>query len=129
MPYPDLRTENAIKRLRRLVGALRVESPIEAKLYPALVALAETRRCYVRAQYKLKKFRYDFAIFDVYHRVVALVECDGKAFHETPSQRRRDKQKDKIARDLRLPLFRFVGADIWADPFKCAEQIANRYGW
>jgi len=130
MPYPDRKTEKAIRQVRRMLAILRMESPIETKIYPALLALAEPRGCYVLPQYKLKRFRYDFAICVLYslpRRVVALVECDGKAFHQTPIQRRRDRRKDEIARQERLPLFRFSGSQINADPFKCVEQIADTW--
>jgi len=129
MPYPDERTEAAIKRLRRMVGSLRVESPIEAKIYPALVLFWERQGCYVRAQYKLGHFRYDFAIFDPSGRLLALVECDGKAFHSSRRQRKRDRKKNQIARELGRPLFRFTGSQINEDAPGCVQSMGRWNGY
>jgi len=129
MPYPDLRAEAAIKRLRHLVGAIRVESPIEAKFYPWLVAWVERQGCYVRSQYRLDRFRYDFAIFAPGGDLIALVECDGKASHKKRRARKRDTEKNNKARAIHCPLFRFTGSQIWNDPEGCAVSMGDRTKW
>ena len=55
-----------------------------------------------------------------------IVECDGHEFHErTKEQAMNDRQKDRLLQEMGFKIFRFTGAEIWADVFKCAEQTIS----
>lgn len=55
-----------------------------------------------------------------------LVECDGHDFHErTKEQAKRDRQRDRDLQRAGFQVFRFTGSEIFADPFKCAEEAFN----
>ena len=50
-----------------------------------------------------------------------IVECDGHEFHDrTKEQASRDRERDRRLQKLGYPVFRYTGADIWGDVFKCA---------
>jgi very-short-patch-repair endonuclease len=53
-----------------------------------------------------------------------VIECDGHEFHErTKEQAARDRGKDRELQRIGLNVFRYTGSEIWADAFKCAEQV------
>lgn len=53
-----------------------------------------------------------------------VVECDGHDFHErTKEQARRDKSRDRALVSCGFEVFHYTGSEIWADVFKCAEQV------
>ncbi len=98
-------------------------SPIELSLMQALVALAEFEFD-VLPQVKLARFRYDFGIARVgSEKLLALIECDGREFHSKPAQQANDQAKNALARQLKLPLFRFTGSQIFRDRFACAKSV------
>lgn len=106
--------------------ALRIkplcESPIEVMLGAYLwQALGQSDGWRLTPQFKIGRFRYDFAICDTDRAdVVVLVECDGKEFHSSPEQIANDRRKDAEADRQRFPIVRFTGADINRDPRSCA---------
>lgn len=74
-------------------------------------------------------YRVDFLIAaKPYHTdevFYVVVECDGHAFHErTKDQAQRDKARDRAMTAEGLMVFRFTGAEIYADANKCASEIA-----
>jgi very-short-patch-repair endonuclease len=101
------------------------ESPIERRLAVFLVPYAEQWGFKVISQFKHDDFRYDFAI-EKDSEVIALIECDGREFHSTPEQLSRDVAKDLSARQARLVMFRYSGAEIYADAKGCAQNIIFR---
>jgi very-short-patch-repair endonuclease len=100
-----------------------VESAIEKLLADEFPRFAKPCGYVVVPQYELGPFRYDFAIKNDTGTVVAVVECDGRAFHSTAEQRQRDRAKDELARQHGLRMFRYSGRDICSNPAKIAEQI------
>jgi very-short-patch-repair endonuclease len=77
-------------------------------------------------QFILGKYRADFLLdFDGFAgRFVRLVvECDGHDYHErTKEQARRDKARDRYIVSTGLPVFRFTGSELAADPTSAAHQ-------
>lgn len=67
---------------------LKVESPIEARLYDALVFRGHSPQTQVR----IGKYRADLD-FPQYRLVL---ECDGKDYHTSSSQREHDRKRDTI---------------------------------
>jgi very-short-patch-repair endonuclease len=103
-------------------GAIPCESPIERQLAWYLIPHAIRHGFTAVEQFKLGRYRYDFAIlWD--GNVVGLVECDGAEFHSTPQQQARDVAKDLLAEQSGLPIFRYRGRDIHRNAWKCAEEI------
>jgi very-short-patch-repair endonuclease len=52
-----------------------------------------------------------------------VVECDGHEFHaSSKKQIIRDRKRDRALQALGLPVFRYTGADIWQDVFRCAAE-------
>lgn len=55
-----------------------------------------------------------------------VVECDGHDFHEkTKEQARKDKSRDRTLQSCGYPVFRFTGAEIFQDVFKCIADILS----
>ena len=74
-------------------------------------------------QFCLGKFRYDFAIhISTEEMPESLIECDGKAFHSTPEQRKNDNRKDDLAAEIGIKLFRFSGSEIYRQVDWCVAQ-------
>ena len=54
------------------------------------------------------------------------VECDGHDFHEkTKEQARHDKQRERALIKGGYNVIRFTGSEIYEDPYKCADEIAE----
>lgn len=79
------------------------------------------------AQFRLRRFRYDFVIGQP-DRGVVLVECDGAAWHSAPEQVANDKRKDEAAREEGYALIRFSGKDLRCQADACARLAAGRVG-
>lgn len=55
-----------------------------------------------------------------------VVECDGHDFHErTKEQAAKDKSRDRALQTAGYKVFRYTGSEIWANPVKCATEVAN----
>ena len=103
------------------------ESPIERQFGIAAAVIFEEAGLRIVPQYKLSRYRYDFAIVHPgLDRVLMLVECDGKAFHSTPEQRENDRQKDAAAAEIGVFVARYTGKEITIDPRYCAENALGR---
>jgi len=65
--------------------------------------------------------------YDCGNRVDSVaVEVDGHDFHEkTKEQASRDKERDRAIQKFNCKVFRYSGADVFADPFRCALEIVN----
>lgn len=87
----------------------------------------------IETQAEIGKYRCDFRLTLSEHsarngidRVTVIVECDGHDFHEkTKEQVARDKKRDRAIMTVGVPLLRFTGSEIYADPFKCAKEVAD----
>ena|SRR3990167_5735720 len=83
----------------------------------------------ISPQYRIEKYRVDFAIFaedfsdNVLHIVV---ECDGHDFHErTKKQAARDRSRDRRIQALGWKVMRFTGAEIHNDAMACANEVSQ----
>ena len=55
-----------------------------------------------------------------------VVECDGHDFHErTKEQARHDRRRDRYMQSVGLPILRFTGSEISADPIGCGQQVLS----
>jgi very-short-patch-repair endonuclease len=107
------------------------ESPIEREMHLALahaaVAAGMDDGLYIYPQCHVGKYRVDFLVQcrrgdEALAEVV--VECDGHDFHErTKAQASRDKKRDRDLQADGITVLRFTGADIWRDPFSCADEV------
>jgi very-short-patch-repair endonuclease len=97
----------------------RCESPIEWRLYNAL-----KRRGYeVKTQVRCGAFRIDLALPQ--YRVA--IECDGHAFHSSPSQKSRDRRRTAyLYRNGWNSVLRFTGSEINRDVEKCVDRIESK---
>lgn len=101
--------------------APKCESPIEVQLGAHLLR-SLSPPFELRPQFKLGRFRFDFAIMVDEHAIM-LIECDGKEFHSTPEQIENDQRKDKLAAAVGIKLLRFTGREIFHHPAQCAERV------
>lgn len=75
-------------------------------------------------QYALGRFRYDFAITRRGRpKPIALIECDGKEFHQTEEQLVNDRAKNNLAAKEEIYLFRFSGSEIFRHLDECVGRI------
>lgn len=92
------------------------ESPIEADFGASFLTVAGPRFD-LFPQYKMGRYRYDFAIFKRgADSPVVLIECDGKQFHSTPEQLANDAAKDAAAVAAGAIPLRFTGSEIYRSP-------------
>lgn len=63
-------------------------------------------------------------IFDE-HRVRVVVECDGRKFHSSDEQQRKDRERDKDMKAHGFWVMRFTGSDIHRDPRGCARSVVD----
>lgn len=133
------------------------QSPIEVALGTALVLLDVKRRFPTRnmlvlrvctddacsymtstfgdyrilvPQYRWGKYVIDFAYLEPSFRI--FIECDGHDFHErTKEQAAHDRRKDRAIQAAGVPILRFTGMEIYADPCGCALQVYDQIqlGW
>lgn len=129
MPYPEtqndpLWVEKFLAHIQRRVDMTKVcESPIEIDLGAALLAQAEGKYR-ICPQYKLHRYRYDFAILPKEQLTpLVLVECDGAAFHSTPEQLANDRAKDQAAIKAGTRVIRVTGKEIYHNPDSWAAFI------
>jgi very-short-patch-repair endonuclease len=104
------------------------ESPIEIELGAQLCKVIRSfEGLSLQPQFSLGPYRYDFAIVDEHSGLpIALIECDGREYHETEEQRANDRAKDDFATKERLLLFRFSGAEIYRDAQGCVSSIFKK---
>lgn len=110
--------------------ASKCESPIERILADWIQFEFELRfppnTIEVIPQFKLARFRYDFAIRFVGEEIpLLLIECDGKEFHSTPDQRANDVRKEWAAQDVGAQCLRYTGSDIYRFSNEIAKGLAD----
>jgi very-short-patch-repair endonuclease len=57
----------------------------------------------------------------------AVVECDGKEFHEGISERHRDNARDRDTWDAGYAIFRFTGSAIYRHADECVAEVATAF--
>jgi very-short-patch-repair endonuclease len=77
----------------------------------------------IRPQFCWENYRIDFAILTKLPYPI-FIECDGHEFHErTKEQAGRDREKDRRIQAAGIPILRFTGSQIHANPNKCAMEV------
>jgi very-short-patch-repair endonuclease len=113
------------------------ESPVEALLYagwvmmePRLMLTADAG-VKVLQQEQVGPYRADF-LFRIRDHATGqvkslVVEVDGHDFHErTKAQAAKDRSRDRWMAQNGYEVMRFTGSEVYANPFKCALEIAER---
>lgn len=82
----------------------------------------------LESQIEVEGARVDFLAttmagkFGLYKSLI--IECDGHDYHErTKEQASRDRARDRKFQNAGHTIYRFTGAEIYADPIKCANQV------
>ncbi|MET3696924.1 very-short-patch-repair endonuclease [Bacillus oleivorans] len=96
---------------------IKIESPIESKLYNTLLF----NGYYVRTQYVVppKRYRIDLALP---HYKIA-IECDGKDYHSSPISKARDRRKTAYLKKRGWTVLRFSGSMINNNMKKVIRRI------
>lgn len=125
---------------------MTTESPIEEDFRQAFVAMArateiqgmsademkrrslnEPGEIFIAPQVWVGKYRADFLVMATRkgwtRPTTVCVECDGKAFHSSSEQRRRDGVRDYFFACSDIHTIRFTGSRLWSDPFGCARDV------
>jgi very-short-patch-repair endonuclease len=91
-------------------------SYIEQKLYYALLSAGYD----VRKQAKCGPYYVDIAL----PKYKIAIECDGKDFHSSPSQKKYDKKRSAyLYRHGYKHVIRFTGSEINKNPYECVNKI------
>jgi very-short-patch-repair endonuclease len=114
---------------------LECESPIEQLMYCGLLSRQKDLRSrlpftvapqqWLRDKDGQNRYRVDFMVEHATMGVKIAVECDGFEYHETPEAATRDKARDRFIQAAGIPVLRFTGSEIWAQPYTCAREVAN----
>lgn len=82
----------------------------------------------IHTQIGVSKFRIDLGVVhpDFPGKYLAGVECDGAAYHSSPSARDRDRMRHNILENLGWKLLRIWSTDYWIDPARVFENIHQR---
>lgn len=96
----------------------KCESPIERRLFKALTY----RGFNVKTQEKCGPYRIDLVL--PLYRIA--IECDGKAYHSSPEQKKRDKRKTNYLRRHGWSVLRFTGSDINGNMSKVIRRIEGK---
>jgi very-short-patch-repair endonuclease len=92
------------------------ESYIETRLYYKLIEAGYNPK----AQVRCGPYRIDMVIGKI------AIECDGKAFHSSPEQKKYDKRRDAyIRRHGYKAVLRFTGSEINKDVYTCINRIGR----
>lgn len=96
----------------------KCESPIERRLFNAL-----SSHCfYVRTQERCGTYWIDL-VLPTYK---IAIDCDGKAYHSTPEQKKHDRRKDRFLRKNGWSVLRFTGSDINGNMKKVLRRIMRK---
>lgn len=104
---------------RRSKEINQCESYIEANLLLAFIRNGGDLR--LVSQESIGKYRVDFIVAGTN----VIVECDGYDSHKTKEQITHDNQRDRFLQKNGYIVLRFGGAEINADPDKCALEIVD----
>ena len=79
----------------------------------------------VQTQVGVSKFRIDLGIIDPNQpgRYLAGIECDGAAYHSSPSARDRDRVRHSVLENLGWKLIRIWSTSYFIDPQRTIEQV------
>jgi very-short-patch-repair endonuclease len=104
------------------------ESPIEVMFGAAAALIIKSGHpdLSLVPQYRLDRYRYDWAICNAAGRPLLFVECDGAEYHSTLEQRANDTTKDLRAAAAGISLLRFSGRDINRHADACARIAIAR---
>jgi very-short-patch-repair endonuclease len=95
----------------------KCESYIEWRLYEALAKKGYK----VRTQTRCGPYRIDMTIGRI------AIECDGKAFHSSPEQKKYDKRRSSyLYRNGYRSVLRFTGSEINRNVWSCVSQIEKK---
>jgi len=100
--------------------SLKLESPIERRLYQALKFRGE----YIKTQVPCGKYRIDIAL-PAYH---IAIECDGEPYHSTRLQKAHDRRKNAYLRENGWKVLRFPGKRIYKDLNGILRRIEKEKG-
>lgn len=126
VPLGDAVREALEKIVVRAELAATTESPIETMLGAELfLAIRDHDTFSCVPQYKWPPYRIDWAIL-AHGEPIAFIECDGKEWHSSPDQIRRDNARDEAARKAKILVFRFTGSEIYRNANKCALTVFQR---
>lgn len=100
----------------------RTESPIEEALFLALNSKSMTIGR-VSTQVELGPYRIDLALPDA----KLAVECDGRDYHSTPGQIKKDQERDEYIHRLGWTVLRFPGSRIHGDLWGCVDDVMRVY--
>lgn len=117
-------------------GNSQCESPMEAllragwELSGALRTITPDAKLKYAQQQPVGNYRADF-LFSILDKDGSqkglVVEVDGHDFHErTKAQAARDKARDRWMTSEGYQVMRFTGSEVYANPFKCAQEVANQ---
>lgn len=125
-----------IRKVRYLYAHLvdACDSDIEAAMCVGLCSVLsgqmQSPRKHIYPQFKVPPFRLDFLVWpDPEGRPLNCVgvECDGAAYHSSPSQVSKDAWRErKILERYGIPIVRFSGKTIVGHPRFCAEQVIEK---
>lgn len=112
---------------------------VDQHLHPTLIqhGFGIKEPVVIQLQAQLGDYRVDFCLrhtvasHDAEGRATVserrlVVECDGHDFHDrTKEQASRDRERDRVLQSTGVHVFRFTGADIWRDAFRCAREAVS----
>lgn len=90
-------------------------SPIQIRLYDALKQAGYK----VKAEYETCGYQVDLVIKK--YRIA--IECDGKEFHSTPEQKKRDRKKTAVLKKHGWHVIRFSGRQIHHQIQDCVDRV------
>lgn len=96
----------------------KTQSPIERRLYNLL----KGKGYRIKTQVPCGKFFIDIAI----PKYKLAIECDGKAYHSSPDQKRHDERKNRYLRKNGWSVLRFSGSDIHSKLGNCLKRIESK---
>ena len=143
----DLSTYRARGWAQVNLGTAACESPIERTMLPYLVFAdyhgfqsphANVMTCkeatrpagdlLIIPQYPFIRYRFDFAVIgslDISNQIMVAVECDGEAFHASPIQAERDRNRDALSRSFGVEVVRARGTDTHNNPRAVAQRVSD----
>lgn len=88
-------------------------------------------RDFIRPQFGIYPFALDFLVTPEPEnpRICVGVECDGKAYHSSPKQKKRDRFRDWVISKYGVLILRFTGTEIYRAPTRCVAKIEDRLRW
>jgi hypothetical protein len=107
-----------------------IEAAMCVGLCSVMVGDMKRSRDYIYPQFRVDPFRLDFMVWpDPEGQPLNCVgvECDGAAYHTSPSQRDKDAwRENKIFEEHNVPIVRFAGKTIWWDAIACAQAVLSK---